>query len=909
MLEIGANIARLQQDMAQATRTVDSFGSAIKTAASVAAAVWASANVAGFVRDSMQAYMDQERAVNKMTVAMKNQGDYSKTALQGMIDYSAQIQKTTTVADEAALSVMANLKSYGMLDEEIKTATRLAADFAAAKKEEGMTITQASEIIGKAYVGQTERLSRYGIVIDTTKSKSEQFQEVMDQLQQRFGGAAAAELETYEGQWENLENRFGEIKEDVGALALEVTKLLMPALDWLADAAKEAAEGMNLLFGSGKEAQASRKRMEILDQIHEAEEAVRSLKATVEVDTSGSFLSKVIYGSADPEETTRQLAKAEADVKRLNNELMTFNRELRQEEVKTQTTRATGHRMFVNNSETESRFIRKITEEEKKENKEREKDLKAQGKEYEKFLDLVESEHKKALDSISYQSENQWENMERLLKEREEEEKRLAKERKQREEDLAKDIADASRQLYEDIGEVSQESYEYKVDLLDKEYEKYRKLGIDKELVDRAYTERKKKLDQELILSTNDFFGGVAVGYQRMLDDMTTWAEAGLKTFTDFSTGAENAMSVLLYDAMSGDLKSFGDYWDSFWESMKKSLADTFADMAVSWATSEIKTLLTGSGTGSILGTIGGFLGGTWSTITDAASSAWDWVAGLFHEGGVVGQVNVPGVGPIKPNEIIAKLEKGEVVLTASQAAALNAMLGKIYMPGLPGATPGVEGSPTAGLTASGAIALGQLAISGPMAVAAIATMNPALAIPAIIGLVQKGLAVYGGQTEAVQSQMSLQQALSILQASEAYGTAPPPSDAMSLAEALGILGEGSYGGAGTGYGGGGYGGMGFGGGGGYGGLGGPAYHSGGIVDRDKIARVKQGEGVFTPEQMQHLSPAGAQPITVVVPVYLDSKPISEKAYSGMWDASKGGRVRLHPRSMAEYIETAGIDL
>jgi hypothetical protein len=83
--------------------------------------------------------MEQERAVNKMSVAMKNQGDFSKAGLKDMEDYASQIQATSAVADEVALSTMANLKSYGMLNEEVKRSAQVAFDFAAAKKEEGMT--------------------------------------------------------------------------------------------------------------------------------------------------------------------------------------------------------------------------------------------------------------------------------------------------------------------------------------------------------------------------------------------------------------------------------------------------------------------------------------------------------------------------------------------------------------------------------------------------------------------------------------------------------------------------------------------------------------------------------------------------------------------------------------------------
>jgi hypothetical protein len=68
-------------------------------------------------------------------------------------------------------------------------------------------------------------------------------------------------------------------------------------------------------------------------------------------------------------------------------------------------------------------------------------------------------------------------------------------------------------------------------------------------------------------------------------------------------------------------------------------------------------------------------------------SDGWDWAkskfAGVFHEGGVVGEDNMVGKGNslsdlknLKPQETIAILEKGEVVLTSSQMSAMGRAIG-----------------------------------------------------------------------------------------------------------------------------------------------------------------------------------------------------------------------------------------
>src|SRR5574340_42340 len=123
--------------------------------------------------------------------------------------------------------------------------------------------------------------------------------------------------------------------------------------------------------------------------------------------------------------------------------------------------------------------------------------------------------------------------------------------------------------------------------------------------------------------------------------------------------------------------------------------------MAVSWGMSEIKNLLTSDSTTGILGAIG-----------SAAGSVLSWAGDFFdsielHEGGFVGKGGEKAFGNLAPNEVLAVLERGEMVLTAEQTAALYAMLQGAGV-GI-GAGPGVTGfsgtlSPNAQASIIGAV-------------------------------------------------------------------------------------------------------------------------------------------------------------------------------------------------------------
>jgi len=242
MLEIGASIARLETDVAKANRTIDGFARSASSAFKIVAGYAMGSAVTSFVKDTATAFMESERAINKMAVAMKNQGDFSKAGLEGFRGYAQQIQETTAYEDDLVLSVMANLKTYGMLNEEVKRATAVALDYAAAKKEEGVTVESASQMLGKAYLGITTGLKKQGIQIDETADKAKVFDSVLAQLQSRTGGAAAAELDTYGGRWANLANTWNDAKKSIGEISLSLGETFQPAIRTTIGLLKEAAD-------------------------------------------------------------------------------------------------------------------------------------------------------------------------------------------------------------------------------------------------------------------------------------------------------------------------------------------------------------------------------------------------------------------------------------------------------------------------------------------------------------------------------------------------------------------------------------------------------------------------------------------------------------------------------------------
>jgi uncharacterized protein YjbJ (UPF0337 family) len=187
---------------------------------------------------ALQAQAEQVASLNSLGLALSNAGNYSTEAAGRLQDYAGSVQAATAFSDDAVTKAMALGASFGMNETQLRAATQAALDYSAAT---GRDLTSAMEMLGKAFAGNTGGLSKLGITLDEGIPKAERFGAVVEQLNQRFGGAAAAETETYIGRLKQLQNAYGEVQEGVGKLLGEMVRLggsqgeTVAAFQWVAD--------------------------------------------------------------------------------------------------------------------------------------------------------------------------------------------------------------------------------------------------------------------------------------------------------------------------------------------------------------------------------------------------------------------------------------------------------------------------------------------------------------------------------------------------------------------------------------------------------------------------------------------------------------------------------------------------
>lgn len=230
-----------------------------------------------FIESSVEAAAAEELALKRVNTALKVQGETAPEVSEKYKELADQYEETTTFSHTLLQETEALLIQVGdigpkQMDRALRAATDLASGL-------GVDLHSATLLIGKAFEGNTTTLGRYGIVLDQARVKSEGITYVLDELERKFGGQAAAEVETYSGKVKQLGNDWERFKEVVGKSVIEdetviaFMKALKEGITGVSGAAKEGLPSVTAFFAGMVSPQAEL----IIRLFQSAQHEVRSL--------------------------------------------------------------------------------------------------------------------------------------------------------------------------------------------------------------------------------------------------------------------------------------------------------------------------------------------------------------------------------------------------------------------------------------------------------------------------------------------------------------------------------------------------------------------------------------------------------------------------------------------------------
>lgn len=219
-LNLLADVTKFGAGMIEARGDVNKLSTAATRAGKAVAASFVAMGVAaGYAamrigKESVQAAIDDEKAQTQLATTLRNVVNATDSAIASTEKWITKQQFATGISDNALRPALANLtRATGDL-QKAQSLTNLALDISVAT---GKDLESVSLALGKAYNGNLGALTRLGIPLSENIKKTGDFDAAQKALAATFGGAAAANADTYAGRLAIVSQRIGELKESIGA--------------------------------------------------------------------------------------------------------------------------------------------------------------------------------------------------------------------------------------------------------------------------------------------------------------------------------------------------------------------------------------------------------------------------------------------------------------------------------------------------------------------------------------------------------------------------------------------------------------------------------------------------------------------------------------------------------------------
>ncbi len=193
------SVDRLNKSTKQLSKT---FGRAFGTAA-----------VLAFGKASVKAFAEDDKAATALGTTLKNLNLAYGSNIGTVNGYINRLEAQTGVLDDELRPAMDRLLRATGDVAQSQELLNLALDVAAGT---GKSVTQVSQSLQKAYLGQTQALGRLGVGLSRAELSSSSFEQIQQRLTELFAGQAAAAADTFAGQLDKLTIAANNAKETIG---------------------------------------------------------------------------------------------------------------------------------------------------------------------------------------------------------------------------------------------------------------------------------------------------------------------------------------------------------------------------------------------------------------------------------------------------------------------------------------------------------------------------------------------------------------------------------------------------------------------------------------------------------------------------------------------------------------------
>lgn len=204
--------------------------------------------------DGVKAAIEDEAAQVRLATALKNTTGATNEQIAAIEKQILKTSLATGIADDQLRPALSRLAVATGDTAKAQDLLNLALDISASTGKPLEAVTQA---LGKAYEGNTTSLGRLGVGLGAADIKALGLEGTIKQLSDTFGGAAAAQAETFQGKLARLQVAIDETKEGIGAALLPILTELFTFVNTyvvpiVTDLAKSFESGVTPAVGRAK---------------------------------------------------------------------------------------------------------------------------------------------------------------------------------------------------------------------------------------------------------------------------------------------------------------------------------------------------------------------------------------------------------------------------------------------------------------------------------------------------------------------------------------------------------------------------------------------------------------------------------------------------------------------------------
>ena len=197
-------------------RSVKTLGRSLGVALGTAAVV-------NFGKQSVKAFAEDENAARSLGMTLKNLNLDYLGASESVNTYISNLEKQTGVLDDELRPAMDRLlRATGSVTESQKLLS-LALDISAGT---GKNLTQVSQGLQKAYLGNNASLGRLGVGLTKAELTGSSFLQIQERLTELFAGQAISAADSYAGSLNKLTVASNNAKEAIGEGLVQALAIL-----------------------------------------------------------------------------------------------------------------------------------------------------------------------------------------------------------------------------------------------------------------------------------------------------------------------------------------------------------------------------------------------------------------------------------------------------------------------------------------------------------------------------------------------------------------------------------------------------------------------------------------------------------------------------------------------------------